>query len=237
MGEKIVLSLDKRELHGKKVARLRGEGLVPAIIYGAGFEPIAVQAGQQIIDKVVSRAGKHHPINVTIGDAHKIAMIKSIDVDPVKHRVRHVAFHAVKQNEKVVAEVPIKLIGEGESLAERAGLVVLQTLEVVELKALPNDLPDALEASIINVADAGQSVTLADVTLPDGVEYADIDQDLSLVIASAYEPGALQAANEATAGEAENPADVAADNGGDTDQEAQNPDESTGKKQSEDKGN
>lgn len=94
MGDKISLNLDERSVHGKKVARLRRDNLVPGVVYGQGFEPISVQAVQQVIDKVYRAAGKHHPVHITIGSKKKIAMIKDVDVDPLKNVVRHVAFHA-----------------------------------------------------------------------------------------------------------------------------------------------
>lgn len=223
MGDKINLKLDVRELQGKKAARLRQQGIVPGVIYGHGFDPILVQAEYGVVDKVVHEAGKHTPVYVTVDGKKKITLIKDIDRNPVKARIRHVSFHAVKANEVVHAEVPIHLVGEGESEAEKAGLIVLQAIEVVEVKAKPADLPEALEVSIVNLATDDDKITLADITLPEGVEYADIDQDLELVVANVYEPAALEAANEAAAGDAE-PEDVAeveAEHGSDTPQDTQ----------------
>ena len=211
MGEKITLSLDERTVHGKKVATLRRDGLVPGIMYGQGFEPIQVQALQQVIDKIYRTAGKHHPVYVTVAGKRRIAMIKDIDIDPMKNVIRHVSFHAVKQNEKIEAEIPVRLIGEGESLAEKAGLVVLQAIGTLMVKAFPMDLPDAIEISILQLAEAGDRVTIADITLPENVEL-DID-DEDLVIANVYEPSALAAQNDAAGGDAVDESEVEAENG------------------------
>lgn len=223
MGDKINLKLDIRELQGKKAARLRQQGVVPGVIYGHGFDPILVQTEYGVIEKTVKEAGKHTPVHVTIDNKKKITLIKDVDRDPVKSRIRHVSFHAVKANEVVHAEVPIHLIGLGESEAEKAGLIVLQAIEVVQIKAKPADLPEALEISIAGLVTDEDKVTLADITLPEGVEYADVEQDLELVVANVYEPAALEAANEAAAGDAE-PEDVAeveAEHGADTPQDTQ----------------
>ena len=162
---------------------------------------------------MVAAAGKHTPIHLA-GARRRIALIKSIDVDPTKvGAIRHVAFHAVKANEPVVAEVPIRMVGLGESEAERAGLVVLQALEQIEVKALPMDLPEALEVSLNTLVKEGDRVIVGDIALPDGVELVEhddgregtADDDVTvkdLTIASVYEPAALEAANEAAAGEA-----------------------------------
>jgi large subunit ribosomal protein L25 len=217
----ISLELDERTLNGKKAAKLRANGMVPSVVYGGKAAPVSTQSPLVETTKAVRAAGKHSPLHLTVGGKKKLAMIKSVDLDPVRHHVRHVAFHTVKQNEKITAEVPIVLVGAGESEAEKAGLVVLQTVENVEIKATPAHLPEALEISIAELATTDDKLTLADVALPEGVEFAELEQDLTLVIANVYEPSALQAANEAAGGDAEDESEVEAENGEDTPQDSQ----------------
>lgn len=209
----ISLKLTKREAHGKKVAVLRRDGFVPSVVYGGHDEPVSTQSLVVDTAKVVHDAGKHTPVHLTIDGKKKLAMIKNIEVDPVKHRVVHVSFHAIKQNDVITAEAPIVLVGQGESDAEKAGLIVLQALETVEVKAKPADLPEALEISIAHLATDEDKILLSDITLPEGVEFADAEQDLELVIANVYEPAALEAANEAAAGDAVDEDQVEAENG------------------------
>ncbi|HEY1085611.1 MAG TPA: 50S ribosomal protein L25 [Candidatus Saccharimonadales bacterium] len=225
MGEKLVLKLAERELHGKKVAKLREEGVVPAVVYGPGMEPVSVQVEDGVVVKLVQKAGKHTPVHLDINGKKRIAMIKEVDRDPVKGTIRHVSFHAVKATDPVVAEVPVRLVGEGESEAEKNGLIVLQALEKVEVRALPMDLPEAVEVSIVGMAEAGDKVTLGDAKLPQGVEFVehesghgDEDEEekshvTDLMVASVWEPAALQAANEAAAGDAEDESEVESENG------------------------
>ena len=217
----ISLKLDERTAEGKKLAKLRDSGFTPSVIYGGQEQPIMTQSPQIETSKVVHAAGKHTPINLTFDGKKKLAIIKSIDMDPVKHVLRHVAFHTIKQNDIITTEVPIILVGQGESEAERAGLVILQAIEHVEVKAKPADLPESLEISIINLATAEDKIFVSDIKLPEGVEFADIDQDMELVIANVYEPSALQAANEASGGEAEEEEaeEIPAENGEETSEE------------------
>lgn len=217
----ITLKLDVRSVAGKKVATLRKQGIVPSVVYGGSADPINTQSGIVETTKVAQAAGKHSPVNLTIDGKKKLAIIKSIDHDPVKHQVRHIAFHTIKQNETITTEVPIHLVGVGESAAEKAGLVVLQAIEHVEIKAKPAALPEALEVSIVELATTDDKLTLGDIKLPEGVEYADVDQDLELVVANVYEPSALQAANDAAGGDATDESEVVAENGEDTPQDTQ----------------
>ena len=215
MSDNISLKLDARTVTGKKVSSLRRDGIVPSVVYGGDNEPISTQSAVVETTKVAHIAGLHSPIDIILDGKKVLAIIKSIDMDPVKHLLRHVAFHTINKDVKIVTEVPVILVGLGESAAERAGLVVLQAIEHLEIRALPADLPESIEMSIINLATDEDKLTVADVKLPTGVEFADHEQDLDLVIANVYEPSALQAANEATGGDAEpeDAEDVVAENG------------------------
>ncbi|MEO8691275.1 MAG: 50S ribosomal protein L25 [Candidatus Saccharimonas sp.] len=219
MGDKISLKIAPRTVFGKKVRKLREAGITPGVVYGPGMEPIAIQVDAGELRKVVTQAGKHTPVNL-LGDKARIAMIKDVEYDPTKAGViHHVSLHAVKANEPVVAEVPIRLIGVGESPAEKAGLVVLQALDRIEVRALPMNLPEAIELDISKLAVHGDRVTLGDAKLPEGVELVERDTGreeegeerpliTDLVVANVYEPAALEAANDAAAGEAETEEEV-----------------------------
>lgn len=225
MGDKLTLKLDAREVQGKKVKQLRRDGIVPAVVYGPGMEPVVVQVDQVVMSKLYTAAGKHTPIHLTIGDKKRIAMIKDVETDHVKRRINHVSFHAVRQNKPIEAEVPIRLMGEGESEAEKSGLIVLQTLDSILIKALPLELPDALEVSILELKEPGDRVLVSDLVIPEGVEIVDNDDGraeeegeeansvMDQLVASVWEPSALQSANEASGGTASEDADVPADNG------------------------
>ena len=219
----ILLTLDERTAVGKRVAKLRQDGFVPSVVYGGQADPISTQSPIAETTKVAHAAGKHSPVHLTIAGKKKLAIIKDIDMDPVKHQLRHIAFHTINQNDVITTEVPIHLVGEGESAAEKAGLVILQAIDHVEVKAKPANLPEALELSIVNLVSTEDKLTLADLKLPEGVEFADMEQNVDLVVANVYEPSALQAANEAAGGDAEDEPEVEAENGGEepTEEEAE----------------
>lgn len=226
----ISLKLTKREAHGKKVATLRRDGFVPSVVYGGHEEPVSTQSAVVETDKVVHDAGKHTPVHLTIDGKKQLAIIKSIEIDPVKHRVVHVAFHAIKQNDVITTEVPLILVGVGESAAEKAGLIVLQAIETIEVKAKPANLPESIEISIAHLATDEDKITLHEITLPEGVEYADVEQDLDLVVANVYEPAALEAANEAAAGDGVDESQVEAENGSEELEGTQEPESKPGGK-------
>src|SRR5690606_15485422 len=114
--------------------------------------------------------------------------IKSVTFDPRKNSLTHVVFGAVKANEKVVTEVPVRAMyaeGHESSPAERAGLIVLEQLTAIEIKALPKDLPDSLAYDAEKLVAVGDQVTVEDLMLPDGVEAV---TEPHHVLATVFEP-------------------------------------------------
>jgi large subunit ribosomal protein L25 len=194
--DKISLEVQKREATGKAVVALRQSEIVPAVVYGKDFAPMVVQAPYLDIQRVVRTAGTHSPVELAIDGKKQAVIIKSIDIDHVKNRISHVSFQAISADQIVTTEVPIEIVAFDESAAGKAGLEVMQSMESIEIKAKPADLPDKLTVSAANVAEPGDRLTVADIALPNGVSLADADEG-ELTIASIIDPAAEAAKAEA----------------------------------------
>jgi large subunit ribosomal protein L25 len=199
----IKLQVNARELSGKKAAVLRKAGLVPGVIYGGKSEPVLTESDYNATEKVVREAGYHSPVHIELDGKKKLAMIKNVDIDPVKRRLVNVEFHAIKATDAVTAEAPIHLVGLGESAAEKASLVISQVLENVEIKAKPADLPNAIEVDVTGLATVEDKIILSDIELPEGVAFANPEEDLHQVIANVYDPAVEAAKLEAEEAEEE----------------------------------
>lgn len=165
----ITVDLEKREVVGKGLAKIRQSGLVPAVIHDHGKESIHVQGDFMKLVKVYSTAGKHHPVELKVGDKQHLALIKDVDFDPAKHRIRHIVFQAINKNVETEAEIPVAFVQDAEIPAEKKSLLVLKQLDHVEVKALPKDLPSELTVDPSTLAEVGDSLTVADITAPAGV--------------------------------------------------------------------
>ena len=201
--DSISLTLEPRTVMGKAVKHLRREGQVPAVIHDHGKASLHVQGDTVAMLKVWRQAGKHHPIELKAGDQSFVALIKTAEFDPRKHLLTHIVFNAVDKDQKVEAEIPVRpRYGEGNesSPAERAGLIVLAQLETVQVKAIATNLPDFFEYDAEKLVEIGDHVTVADLTIPEGVE---LETEPEHTIATVYEPSALAAANDAAGGDAE----------------------------------
>lgn len=201
--DSVKLKLDERTVTGKAVKQIRKAGLVPAVVHDHGKESLVVQVEYQAMYHAYQRAGKHHPVELKVGDKTHTALIKNATFDPKKNSLNHVVFNAVKRGEKVTTEIPVHARydeGNEASPAERSGLIVLHNLEVVEVEAQAKDLPDALFFDAEKLIEVGDHATVADLIVPAGVE---VKTDPAQALATVYEPSALQAKNDALAGESE----------------------------------
>lgn len=196
--EDISLTLEKRTITGKAVKQLRRNGLVPAVIHDHGKPSIHVSGEYLKLHRAYMQVGKHQPLQLKVGNQIFTVLIKTAEFEPRKHRLNHIVFGAVKSDEKVTAEIPIRL--SEDIPAEKTSLVVISQLDNVTVEAFPKDLPNELVVDGSTLVEIGDKVTVADIIPPSRVS---IITDPNHVIATVYEPSALAAANDAAGGAAE----------------------------------
>lgn len=198
--EDVAIELELRETKGKAVKHLRREGTIPAVIHDHGKASVLVMAPYMPLNKAYRAAGKHHPVKLKVGTKRYTALIKGVDIDPKKNLLRHVVFNAVKANEKVTAQIPVHAKfdeGNDVSPAERNSLIVLHQTDTVEVEAIPANLPDELLFDGEKLIEVGDTVTVADLIIPEGVTVLG---ESTQTLATVFEPSALQAANESAGG-------------------------------------
>lgn len=202
----ISLDLQQRTVIRKRLATLRKDGLVPAVVHDHGKESLHVVGEYAKVAKVFQQAGKHHPVDLTIAGKKHLALIKDVDFGPVKHEVRHVVFQAIKQNEEVEAEIPVVFTEDAEIPAEKVSLMVLKQLDTVQVKALPKDLPDQLVVDPSSLAEVGDHLTVADIKVPANVTLlTDVEHQIAIVEMPKDQIAEANAAAEALAEDAGKP--------------------------------
>ena len=242
MSQDVQLQAEKREGLGKSaVYQLRQEGKVPAVILEHGKDSTPILVDGPAILTAYQTVGKSQAIDLTVGTTKKLALIKEIEFVPLKREVQHIVFQALKADEVVDAEVPIHIFGEIP--AEENRLVLLHTLETIEVRALPKDLPEALEVEGSKLVEIDDRITIGDIKVPAGVELVELlanadDEEkkaefLSQPIALVKEPTEVESDEGVELEEGESEADaVEAENGGDSaegDESAESSDNSESK--------
>ena len=210
----IKLSLNARTATGKKVAGLRADGIIPSVIYGEG-EPVLAQSAYNETEKALLVAGYHSTIDVDFDGKKKLVIVKDVNLDPVSRKIVNVEFQAVSANQAIEATTPIVIENFETSDANKAHLAILQVMEEIEVKAKPSDLPKELVIDGSKLATLEDKLTVADIVLPKGVEFADKEIEMTAAIAILSDPAAEAAAREAedAAATEVNAADVPSDNG------------------------
>src|SRR6266498_138397 len=131
------LKSEVRTVLGKKIKKLRREGLLPANVYGKGLQSTAIQVKVSDFEKVYKEVGETGLINLEFDGKTKPVLIKSMQMNYDSHTPLHVDFYQVNLKEKVKATVPIILLGEPKAVTDKVG-ILLQTLSDVEVEALPD---------------------------------------------------------------------------------------------------
>ena len=195
------LTLEKRETTGKKLEGLRAKGLIPSVVYG-GKEPILAASEYVATEKVLEKAGYHSPIDLDIEGKKRLAIVKDVAIDPVSRKIMNVEFQAISAREVVEATTPIVIVDfEGSEASKTFHFALNQAMEEIDVKAKPADLPKELEIDASGMKEIEDKITIADIVLPSGVEFADKELDTEQVIASLYDPA--REAEEKAAAEVE----------------------------------
>lgn len=207
--DQITLTLENREVLGKGLGELRRTGKIPAVIHDHGKPSVHVMANATDINKVYSTAGKHHPVNLTVGGQKFMALIKDADFEPRKHMLRHVVFNAIKADEKQQTEVPVHITEDIP--AEKSGFMVIRTLDVVEIEALPKDLIDEITVDASKLVEIGDKLTVADIQVPSTIIILTEPEHSIAVVEETKAQMSEESADEAEATDA---ASVPSENGG-----------------------
>lgn len=200
-GQDITLELEKRTQQGKGLNALRNGGKIPAVIHNHGQESVVVMAPAVALNKIYQEAGKTHPVNLQVGSDKYLAIIKDVDFDPKKNLLRHVVFNAIRQDQAVEAQVPVVLEGE-EIPAEKAGLLVIPTLDRVTIEALPRNLVDSLSVDVTKLAEIGDKLHVSDISVPEGVTIKEEPEQTIVVVEQPKAQVSEEAAEEAEGEEA-----------------------------------
>ena len=162
--EAVSLELEPRKLMGKKVRRLRREGIIPVHLYGQGFESRALQCQAPKLIQVLSRAGGNTPITITVRGERgsQLAFAREIQWDPRRDDLTHVDFLVAEATRLVSAQVPIVLIGESSG-ARISGGTVMQQLFNVDVEALPLEMPGQVEVDIAILTEAAGVIRAGDL--------------------------------------------------------------------------
>lgn len=220
------LAAQARTIVGKKVRKLRREGLVPAVVYGYGLEkPQAISLTRRELERAYVQMGRSALIRLRVeGGSARSVLIHDVQFDNTHRYLTHVDFLAPNMNEPLTVAVPLALVGEAPAVQVADGILV-QEFTDVQVSALPDRIPAALTLDVSNLTEIGAQITAGDLALPEGVTLITPAEDVIVTVAQAQLAVEDEETTEAEVGETGEAEAESADAATDESGEAHSPEE------------
>ncbi|HLC45104.1 MAG: hypothetical protein A2722_02355 [Candidatus Doudnabacteria bacterium RIFCSPHIGHO2_01_FULL_50_11] len=148
MAQKLTLAATPRGETGKQVDKLRGQGLVPAVVYGHRVPTTLLTVDRKEFEALYHKSGGSTLIELAIaGEKPKTVLVHDVQHHYITDLPSHVDFYQVNMSEKIKAKVPLVFQGESKAVKDLGGVLIKSTSEI-EVEALPADLPHAIEVDV-----------------------------------------------------------------------------------------
>ena len=185
MSETLTLKIKSRKNKNKQTNKLRQVGKIPAVLYGAGKEPISVIVNFHDFTKVYEQAGESSIIDLELDNEPAIkALIKDTQKHPLQDTIRHADFYRVDMNKPIEVEIP--LIFNGEANAEKKlGGTLVKNYDSLPVRCLPGDLVEKIDIDISGLETFTDRIRIKDLKLPEKIE---ILPEMEETIAHVLEP-------------------------------------------------
>ena len=224
MASTVLVANTGRPTGSPAARRMRGEDIIPAVLYGHGMTPVSVSVGRRDLRLALSgAAGSNTVLDLTVDGTVYPAIVKEMQRHPVKRNVTHVDFIQVNLDEAITVSVPLRLEGEAAAVANGGGLVD-PAVDSIEVVTTPRSIPDEF---VVDVTDMQMDtvIRLADIPMPAGVTpTGDPESPVVTVLTMRAELAEIEAADAEVAEEQaeETDAEAAAEStdGGDAEGDA-----------------
>jgi large subunit ribosomal protein L25 len=164
--EKHELVCQPRKVLGRKLKKIRAQGIVPANVFGNKITSKNIQANTKEFQKFFSKVGESTLSYLKVEGEKELrpVFVSLVSKHVVTGDLLHVAFHQVDLTQKVSAPVPIVLVGESQAEKDKLGIMV-QQLDEIEVEALPTDMPEKIEIAVSSLTEVGAHILVKDIAI------------------------------------------------------------------------
>jgi len=158
------LKVNTRDIKGKKVKSLRHEGIIPINLYGPNMESISLQAGTDVLRRLINKVGRNALISLKIeGDKKtKQVMLRDVQRDALNGKLLHIDLFQVDMSHKLRVDVPILFVGESSAAKSKRGMLI-ENLTSLHIEALPADIPQHIEVDLSVLVEMDQAIHIRDL--------------------------------------------------------------------------
>ena len=171
------LEAESRSEQGKGASRrLRRDGKIPAVIYGAGKDPQSIMlVHSDILKRLDHEAFYAHILTVNIDGKPSKAVLRDMQRHPARPIVMHMDFLRVDEKKPIRVRIPLHFIGADVAPGVKAGGMVSHDLVEVELEVLPKHLPEFIEVDV-SALEIGDILHLTDLKLPESGSLVELSR-------------------------------------------------------------
>ncbi|MFP6792806.1 MAG: 50S ribosomal protein L25/general stress protein Ctc [Pseudomonadales bacterium] len=206
------LNAELRTDKGKGASRRlrRNADMIPAILYGAGKDPLSLTLAHKDIHKACeNEAFFSHIITINADGDRQQAIVKDLQRHPAKDRIMHADFLRIQMDQAITVEVPLHFLNEDSCLGVRqGGGNVSHNMASIEISCLPGDLPEYIEVDIEDL-DLGDAIHISGLRLAEELSIPSLQQgaDHDHVVVSVNAPKRAEELDEEAASAEDAPAD------------------------------
>lgn len=193
------IAAQKRTLRGKKVNRLRREGIVPGIVYGPSADPVSLSFKYRELELTLRDAGGTNLIDVQVEDGKTYPVLaRDVQRDVIRGDILHVDFFAVDMDVKIRADIPLIIEGQSPLVVSRKGIMITGP-NSIEVEMLPSRLINSVTVDISELTEIGDTVAVKDLPIDEGITVLNDPEEMIVRI---VQPSAARALErlEATEG-------------------------------------
>ena len=168
MAEKRKLTATHRTVIGKQVGQLRRDGQLPAVIYGPGAEPAAIQLNAREAARVLRFVQGAELVELTVDGEVRNVLLQDLQRDSIRGDFLHADFYAVDMSRKLHAHIPVRLTGTSFAVVSFLGVLVRGVTDI-EVESLPGDLIPHIDADLSVLKEIGQALHVRDLVVPPSI--------------------------------------------------------------------
>ncbi|MDD4995332.1 MAG: 50S ribosomal protein L25 [Patescibacteria group bacterium] len=169
----LTLNVNKRADGADKARALVRQSLVPGVVYGHGIANQNIVLEKNVLEKIYKAAGEAKLIDLKIGDDKPVkVLIQDIQREPVHDMPIHVDFRQVRMDEKIIADMVIKFIGESAAVKELGGTLV-KNYYTLQVECMPSELSNEIVVDISNLKNFEDVIRVKDLAIPPSIHVLD----------------------------------------------------------------
>lgn len=167
---------------GKKVKKMRKEGIIPGVLYGPKIENLNLEIDMKDFERVFQTVRESSLVSLEVDGKKFLALIHKIQKDPLTEKPIHVDFYQPSLTEEVAVMVPIIFEGEAPAVKEFGGTLV-KNISEIEVKALPEHLPHEIKVDVSELKTFDDHILVKDLKLPEGVKISRSPEEILVFVA------------------------------------------------------